>query len=400
MLGALWLVPLAGLGLWALWVGDPLLTLAVALALLLSVSVMLWARWCLAGVSYRRALGVTRANFGEQVSLCIELLNLKPLPLTWLQVQDALPPGLGRDAAAARQPDRLDIVVAMLPYQRVVRRMALHCLRRGVHRFGAVSLASGDFLGALTRRQTLPTYDQLLVYPKVFPLDLRRVPSNQMLGRHAARRSVLADPVRAIGAREYQAGDPFRSIDWRASARSDALMVRVFEPSTTPILDIVLNVASSNAGHSRSASDELEFAISVAASLASHAVQHGWPVGLRGNTASEGVPLDLRPSAAPGQFPTILEALARADTDPTGPILPLLAPAGRRIPAGATLLLITTILDAPLRTALRDLHRGGRAVLVLHVAHEFAVRRAEPYPILRVDYDTFWTERDALVIRA
>ena len=276
MLGALWLLSLAAAGIWGVWGGDALLTLVAALALMLSASLLLWQRYCLSGVSYARRLGADRAFFGDTVALTIELTNLKPLPLTWLQVTDPVPHGLrveaggtaAADAANAvdvhAPPKPLTVLLAMLPYQRVARRMRVHCGRRGDHVFGPAALESGDYLGALSNRATRPATDRLIVYPKIFPVQLAGLPSQQLLGRTAVRRHMLADPVRTMGTREYRPGDSYRAIDWRASARRDAIMVRVFEPSTTPALDIVVNFLAATHGWSRWETDGLEFALSVA----------------------------------------------------------------------------------------------------------------------------------------
>jgi uncharacterized repeat protein (TIGR01451 family) len=425
MLGALWLLSLGAVGTWGVWSRDALLTLTAALALLLSASLLLWQRYCLAGVAYRRRLSADRAFFGDTVELSIEVTNLKPLPLTWLKVEDAVPYGLridsgstatGEERGAARTsppPTRgggevladiagpsppLTILLAMLPYQRVVRRMRVQCGRRGDHALGPASLESGDYLGALSNRAIQAGTDRLIVYPKIFPVQLAGLPSNQFLGRNAARRHILTDPVRTIGTREYRAGDPYRAIDWRASARRDSIMVRMFAPSTTPVLDIVVNFLAAAHGWSHWETDGFEFALSVAASLASYGAQHGWAVGLRGNGQSAGVRIDQPPSAAPGQLRGVLETLARAGTIATGALAPVIAAPATRIPAGATLLLITTAFDRALLAELRDQHRRGRPVLALHVAPIYEATPAASFPILRIDQDAHWMERNALVL--
>ena len=50
-----------------------------------------WDRYCLVGLGYRRTLGQTRAFFGEEVPLTLEIVNAKPLPLAWLEIEDAVP---------------------------------------------------------------------------------------------------------------------------------------------------------------------------------------------------------------------------------------------------------------------------------------------------------------------
>ena len=57
-----------------------LLVVGLILALVAAVS-WIWQRYCLVGLGYRRSLGQQRAVFGEEVSLTLEIVNDKPLPL-------------------------------------------------------------------------------------------------------------------------------------------------------------------------------------------------------------------------------------------------------------------------------------------------------------------------------
>lgn len=403
MVGDSWLVLLAALGLWAVLSEHSSVTLAVALSALISGSLIVWRRFSLSGVVYRRRLSATRATFGETVELTTELLNVKPLPLTWLKVEDSLPAGLVVERDMAKGPPTifsgsLAFVVAMLPYERITRRLRVRCTRRGLHVFGAASLESGDYLGALRSYVRKRETDHLLVFPKIFAIALGRLPSDQIVGRTAARRNFLTDPIRTIGARDYHPGDAFRTIDWRATARLGSLMVRVFEPSTTPALDIVLDLAAPPAACKSDSDDRLEFTVSIAASLANYAIQQRWSVGLRANASSGGAQIAIPPSLAPVQLRRILETLAHADARATCPLPALLAQPQPRAARGATLVLITAALDPELRAGALDLRRRGRAVVAIHATDSAA--SAGELPIIQAAYDSDWTKRDALVLGA
>jgi uncharacterized protein (DUF58 family) len=403
MLDELWLFVIGATGAWAVWTGRSLLTLAVALALLVSASLLFWRRYSLEGVGYTRRLASDRAAFDESVELKIELTNLKPLPLTWLQIEDMVPRRLTIEGGTVLQGPSdffqfLTIVVAMLPYERIIRRLKVRCVRRGEHVFGPASLESGDYLGTLTKYGTLGNTDRLIVYPKIFRIEVGRLPSNQILGRDAARRSYLTDPIRTIGARDYTHGDPYRLIDWRATARLAKLMVRILEPSTTPILDIVVNIRTPGAERYNYEPDDLEFVLSVTASLAGYGLEKGWAVGLRGNGTSAGSPIAIPASAGPLQFKEILECVTRANTIPSCSVAKLLATPDKSVKSGATLLLVTAILDPELLLAMRDLRRRGRAILIALVARPETTAPSLPFPIIRIDYDEHWSQRETLVL--
>src|SRR5207237_10744254 len=70
---------------------DGLVFVVAVILLLTAATSRLWERGCLVGLQYRRTLGQTRAFFGEEVALTIEITNDKPLPLAWLEVEDGVP---------------------------------------------------------------------------------------------------------------------------------------------------------------------------------------------------------------------------------------------------------------------------------------------------------------------
>ena len=56
-----------------------------------ALSVGLWQRYALRGVTYRRTIGERRAFWGEEVPLVVEVANRKLLPLPWLEADDSIP---------------------------------------------------------------------------------------------------------------------------------------------------------------------------------------------------------------------------------------------------------------------------------------------------------------------
>ena len=405
MLDSLWLLAVVLVEGWALWEGNALLTLAASLCLLVSVSLLLTRRVALSGVRFRHALQQRRANFGEIVELTVELINLKPLPLTWLRVEDGVPRQVtiegGRiEAGRSEFFPYLLMIVAMLPYERLVRRLRVRCNHRGEHKFGPSSLQSGDYLGLLDAWRTERNEVSLLIFPKVFALELGKVASQLLLGQDAARRQYLPDPMRVIGARNYQSGDPYRSIDWRATAKTNKLMVRILEPSSTPVLDLVLDFSGPARDPPDYAPDELECAISVVASLARFALDRRMAVGVRGNGYSRQVLLAVPPSARPGHFALIMEALAHASTLPSVPLNEMLGRPVPQIPAGATTIIVTASLRGSVLAAALDLQRRRRPFMIVYIAAAEAAIPAERLPLCKVTYDRAWSEWETLALAA
>ena len=226
----------------------------VGLILLLVAGVSwVWERYCLVGLGYRRSLGQVRAMFGEEVSLTLEIVNDKPLPLAWLEIEDTVP-GVGLTLAPAHVgpshiPGRrlLGILLSVRWYERVRRHYRVTCRARGFHAFGPATLRTGDVFGLATQEIEIPGEDYLLVYPKIVPLERLGLPARNPFGDVPLRRQWLfEDPMRTVGVRDYRPGDSPRRLHWKATARApgQALQVKLFEPTTTHRLHILLNIST------------------------------------------------------------------------------------------------------------------------------------------------------------
>src|SRR6267378_7786001 len=94
MRGEAWLWLIGGVLFMSLLLRAGQLFVVAVILLLVAATSRIWERYCLVGLGYRRSLGQTRAFFGEQVPLTLEVVNEKPLPLAWREVEDNVP-GLG-----------------------------------------------------------------------------------------------------------------------------------------------------------------------------------------------------------------------------------------------------------------------------------------------------------------
>ncbi len=393
-------VALAGTG-WA--VHNTLLAVAGMLAALTALLLWVWQHECLAGVTYRRSLRQQRALFGEQVTMDVELVNDKLLPLTWLLVEDEMPAKLSIEGGAvvmnrSGSASELHMVLPMLPYQRIRRRFKVVCDCRGEHIFGPAGLASGDPVGY--RRHYMRVRDQasLLVYPKVFRLAPPPIPSRVPLGERRSPLSIASDPNRVIGVREYRGGDPLRHVDWRATARSPGLLVRVFEPSTSPRVAVFADLrAVGRMWQSASSDDVLEFTVSVTASLVSDLVSRGVATGLYASGSVRGNPIARPPSTASSALASMLELLARASPYSAVTIADLLLGEQQRLRSGTSVVAVAADFPHSTVVALAELRRRA-ALTTVWVASEDG---RPPPPGLgdtswEVSYDDCWKDRDVL----
>lgn len=355
---------------------GPLLLFTLLLALGTAASA-LWARYCLAGVAYRRQFAATRLEFGEETELMVEVINAKPLPLAWLRIRDEWPAEValltGR-LGYSHKPNRraLQHWLAMRWYERVRRVYRLRGLRRGAFDFGPAELTSGDIFGFRWRENTLERVETVLVYPKIAPLWQWRLPSGRPLGEALAQRRLIEDPMRYAGVRDYVPGDSPRYIHWKNSARWRRLQTRVFDPEASRGIVLVVDVRTSDLGAYWVAPAYLELVISAAASIASDALDKRQAVGLYANAYAHrqwGI-TRVAVSRDPAQRTRLLEALARLTGFPQMPCEALIGNWMRALPFGATVVTISARPDESLQAALLALQDAGHPVVLLTVGEE------------------------------
>ncbi len=367
-----WLALLVVLVFVSLVFGLPELLALSGAALAVVPVALLWSRWSLHRVSYRRAFSERRAFPGEVVEIRVDLANDKPLPLSWLTVTDTWPMGVPLlDRELATSPNKLvgylSHAVAVRGRERVQRSYRVQCQQRGFYPFGPVRLVSGDLFGLFERERWDEDRDWLIVYPTVRELVELGLPPKEPFGETRADQPIFEDPSRAVGVRDHQPEDSFRHVHWKATARRQALQVKVYEPTTSFHLVVFLNVATFERYWEGVVPEMLERAISVAASIASYGVEQRYVLGLVANGTFPGSDQAVKvpPGRSPYQLMHVLEALAAVTSFATTSIEHLLLAESPRLPWGATLVVVSGVVtDRLLETLLRLKDVGRRVVLV------------------------------------
>jgi uncharacterized protein (DUF58 family) len=349
-----------------------LLLLVGLLLALIGGAAHLWARYCLAGVSYRRRFAKMRLFYGEETDLIIEIVNAKPMPLAWLVAIDDFPSQIelliGALYISGRARRRLCVNrLSLRWYERVQRHYRLRGVQRGIWEFGPVQLSSGDIFGFSVKRALLEEKQSIVVYPKIVPIHVLGLPTLHPFGDFNTPRRVMEDPLRPVGAREYAPGDSFRHIDWKATARRHTLQTKLFEPSASRPLAVFLNTRTTEFANEGIDREILELAVVTAASIAHWAWQGSHPVGLYVNSAvrSSGKRIQIQPKNDPYQLNQILEALARMEDDWPWTLSALLEAEANRLRYGTSIVVITSLLDDRLLKILIDLRQKEYGVTLV-----------------------------------
>jgi len=375
------LLAMAGILVLAAWNGQASIVVLTSLLFSSAGLAKLWSHLSLARISCRRQLSERRVFPGEKINVKLQVANRKPLPLPWIQIDDEIPQALGSTSSLpGKKPGSVLIrrSAAMLWYSSVKWKYELPCLKRGYYPLGPTVISSGDIFGLYSRSLQTALEDHIIVYPKILPVGHLGIPSQQPMGESRSEYRVFQDPTRPVGVRNYQHGDSLRHVHWKASARLQALQVKIFEPTTTFKVALFLSVESfTHDGSFRE--DEFELGISVAASLAHHVIGGGSPAGVFVNArrVDSGQAVSIAPSGSRDQLTTILEALAKVNASSSGPFELFLENEQRVLHAGTTVALIVGKSPETLPLLLSSLKENGFKLLVFFIGEGEALPLGE-----------------------
>jgi len=386
--------------------------LAITAFMLITVAISwLWSRSALGGVRYERKFHHQRAFPGESVTMTIIVENRKPLPVTWLQIEDEWPINFGPADESILMPGISEAsgflvnVYTLRWYERIKRHYLLIAKARGIYPVGPAHLISGDPFSLFERgaqagkssdeqngRRYAYNREMLIVYPLLKPLAELQLQSNDPFGDQAVLQRLFEDPLHTIGVRDYAPGDGFRHIHWKATARGGVLQVRQYEPARALSVSLCLNIASFEQHWRGTWSVMIEHLISIAASVAEWSLTKGYAVGLTANAplSQSDQPLRIAPGRSPDQLMNILELLAGISYFVTQDYAQFVLAESPRLPWGTTLVLITGYVNESLLAAVEQVRASGRRIAMITVgvqppptisgvpAYHLAVNEDEP----------------------
>ncbi|MFP6758456.1 MAG: DUF58 domain-containing protein [Alphaproteobacteria bacterium] len=302
--------------------GEWFVAALCGLVLVVAFISRLWARLALVEVDYRCHVSGNRLMVGDIVDLTLIIENRKPLPLSWIDISEFVPAGLELEQGAP--PLRGQFGSGMLevkettslrPYERVKFHHRIRAARRGHYAFGPSRIVSGDIFGFYEARLDTPRRPpSVVVYPRTVPLPDFELLSSRPIGDAWSRSRLVDDLTRPSGLREYRSGDTSRRIDWKATARRDAVFVRTCDPSVSQRVVILLDCNTSDPGHWSNRPAVLEAAVTGAASVPLRSIELGYAVGIvsNGNSAGGAAAPMIAPGAGPDQLAALMTTLAGA----------------------------------------------------------------------------------------
>ena len=292
----------------------------VVLVLLYGATGFVLVKFGLRGLQCTRAFSRPAVHEGDEGEMVEVVRNDRPMFIPWLRVESHISPYL----KLGRQ-DNLDVsgsryycsLFTMLPYQQVRRRHRVKFLRRGVYDLGNASLSVGDVLGFFQENREQQMHVPVVVFPRLLNEDELPQPLSLLMGETISRRPLLTDPFLVRGIREYRPGDPVRDIHWPATARMGEPQVRFFDHTSRTKLMVILNAQRKETQWGDYLMEyeegEIEYGISVAATLCVRALRSGLAAGFATNMAfgEEKTSVVMMPGANPAREEELLTSFAR-----------------------------------------------------------------------------------------
>lgn len=223
--------------------------------------------YSLNGLAISRDIPKSDYNAGEPLKVTVTVKRNSSFPLFYLLITDQMDESLTysqqhKKAKALLLPGlkkefSYEYVIAELP--------------RGEHFFQGFSVKTGDPLGLFEKEKIIERESKIVVYPAYSELLYRPFENQFDQGMTASRERVQRDTSMAIGVRDYQPGDRFSWINWKATAKRNEIMTKEFEQRQSHDVFVVMDCVPDR---------HFEVVVSFTASLLRAVLKKGAQTGL------------------------------------------------------------------------------------------------------------------------
>lgn len=342
-------------------------------------------KWGLSHIEYHRSFSRRAVFEGERIEMVDEISNKKLLPIPWLRLESKI-----NDRLQFRKQSETDndisggdyhrTVFSLLPYQKVKRTQELTCTKRGFYQFQTVSITTGDVFGVGEAFTSMPSKAEIIVYPSLIAPDEFPLPAHSLLGDLVVRRWIIEDPFLISGVRDYAFGDSLNAINWKATARTNRLQVSKKDFSADHHLMIYVNFNQTDDFRVPITDEnELEKALSYAASFSQYAIMNGVQTGFGCNAyvdENEKKSVRIQPENSKQQLTYLLETMAKVKIGTSTFFDFFLEEDVKQNLEGTDILLITSIMTERMREIIKQLESKGNAVEILNLEEEKLYREA------------------------
>ncbi|MDQ0273302.1 DUF58 domain-containing protein [Cytobacillus purgationiresistens] len=246
-----------------------------------------------------RELSKHEFNAGESVEVTLTIKRQTGFPLFFIVVEDELDQKL---RLIKNQNSEKKLLFPGFQKELKIQYLMKN-VPRGEHLFHHLRLKTGDPLGLIEKEVQIPLENRILVYPAYEEMTYRPQENHYDQGMTASNERVQRDTSMATGVREYQPGDRFSWINWKATAKRNDIMTKEFEQRKSHDVFILMDCAPDS---------RFEVVVSFTASLVRAILHKGAQTGFL-SSSSERVEFPIRGGEA--QLQQIFYHLAKVKDD-------------------------------------------------------------------------------------
>lgn len=264
-------------------------------------AVMLYHR---RGISAKRSCSERFSN-GDKNVVKINLESNYSFPV-WLTIIDEAPEVFQRRDISYKS--------SLAAMGHTVLRYTLTPVKRGVYSFGKIRCFTRTSIGLVERRYTLGDAKDVKVYPSYLMLNRYELlaMSNNLTEMGIKRIRRVGNNTEFEQIKDYVKGDDYRSINWKASARRNQLMVNVYRDERSQQIFSVIDKGRVMQQSFRGMT-LLDYSINASLVLSYVAMRRDDKAGLI--TFADKIDTFVAPSHRTGQMQTLLEALYAQETN-------------------------------------------------------------------------------------
>ena len=268
------------------------------------------------GLSFSARFSAREAFEGDTLYLREELANKKFLPLPWVNTRINVPTAftfLNHQSKPISADGKGSSLFAVMMYTAIRRKHRFICTKRGVFNLRKAEIYANDLLHVSQFNKDVRLRGELTVFPKLLDFNEVDLLYKQLDSAIMSKKIIDPDPFEFRGIRDYQPTDALKSINFKASAIAQTLMVNVHAPTTAQKLVLVLNLDSLGPWTDP---EIYEQSIRLTATLAQHYIDQGAQLSFatNGRDCITAAPMDVNGGTSDGHLYKIFECLARVST--------------------------------------------------------------------------------------
>lgn len=262
-----------------------LIVLLVSILIAWMIINFIFTRYWDKGISASAKFKDTYIYKGDSSALIETIVNDKHLPIPGIAIRLAISRYLEftkeskKNSSVSDQTYKKDIF-SFLNRQKIIRTLTFKGTKRGVYKINSLDVFAYNYFYKETSYITFPENSTMYVYPAQIDVSRINFICKDISGLILSLDRLHPDPFEFSGIREYTPNDPINKVNWKASARSNTLMVNQFDSTTNIDLIILLDIEDSKILRHDNLVEEN---ISIASSLTGHLCKMKMPAKVLSN---------------------------------------------------------------------------------------------------------------------